>query len=55
MVLFEAAKRLETAQDSPYGVHTIVCHCHRADDTVIRIVSARKADKREEAEYWNRR
>jgi uncharacterized DUF497 family protein len=33
----------------------VVCHCHRASDTVIRIISARKADKQEEAEYWNRR
>ena len=33
----------------------IVCHCYRASDTVIRIISARKADKQEEAEYWNAR
>ena len=33
----------------------IVCHCHRASDTVIRIISARKADKQEEADYWNGR
>jgi uncharacterized DUF497 family protein len=30
----------------------IVCHCYRQDDEVIRIISARKADKREEQEYW---
>ena len=30
----------------------IVCHCYRQDDEVIRIISARKADKREEKEYW---
>jgi len=29
----------------------VVCHCYRADDTVIRIISARKADKQEEQEY----
>jgi len=29
----------------------IVCHCHRQDDTVIRIISARKADKKEVADY----
>ena len=29
----------------------IVCHCYRASDTVIRLISARKADKREEADY----
>jgi uncharacterized protein len=30
----------------------IVCHCFRETDTVIRIISARKADKNEEQEYW---
>ena len=33
----------------------IVCHCHRASDSVIRIISARKADKQEESVYWNGR
>ncbi|MBI5528517.1 MAG: BrnT family toxin [Deltaproteobacteria bacterium] len=33
----------------------IVCHCFRANDAVIRIISARKADKREETDYWTRR
>ena len=31
----------------------VVCHCFRASDTVIRIVSARKADKQETADYCN--
>ena len=30
----------------------VVCHCHRKNDTVIRIISARKADKREAKDYW---
>jgi uncharacterized protein len=30
----------------------VVCHCFRETDTVIRIISARKADKNEEQEYW---
>jgi len=30
----------------------IVCHCFRESDTVIRIISARKADRNEENEYW---
>lgn len=30
----------------------VVCHCLREADDVIRIISARKADKREEAVYW---
>lgn len=29
----------------------IVCHCYRESDTVIRIISARKATKREEMIY----
>ena len=29
----------------------VVCHCYRASDTVIRIISARKADKQEKQEY----
>ena len=33
----------------------VVCHCFRADNAVIRIISARKADQAEETEYWNRR
>ena len=28
-----------------------VCHCFREDDTIIRIISARKATKKEEKEY----
>jgi uncharacterized DUF497 family protein len=31
----------------------VVCHCYRGDDSVIRIISARKADKREQADYWS--
>jgi len=30
----------------------IVCHCFRENETVVRIISARKADKNEEHEYW---
>ena len=30
----------------------IVCHCYHKDETVIRIISARKADKDEAAGYW---
>jgi uncharacterized DUF497 family protein len=29
----------------------VVCHCYRENDTLIRIISARKADKLEEADY----
>ena len=30
----------------------VVCHCYRADDEVIRIISARKATKRECGQYF---
>ena len=30
----------------------VVCHCFRKSETVVRIISARKADKDEEHEYW---
>ncbi len=29
----------------------VVCHCYRADETVIRIISARKATKNETNQY----
>ena len=31
----------------------VVCHCFRASESVIRIISARKANQNEEATYWN--
>lgn len=33
----------------------VVCHCYRENDSVIRIIMARKADKEEEDEYWRNR
>ncbi|VGO19176.1 hypothetical protein SCARR_01233 [Pontiella sulfatireligans] len=30
----------------------IVSHCYRDNDSVIRIISARKADKKEQSYYW---
>ncbi len=29
----------------------VVCHCYRQNDEVIRIISARKANKKEQASY----
>lgn len=31
----------------------VVCHCYRASESVIRIISARKATKRETGQYFN--
>jgi uncharacterized DUF497 family protein len=33
----------------------VVCHCFRASDGIVRIISARRADRGEEADYWNAR
>lgn len=33
----------------------IVCHCFRESETEVRIFSARKADRREEQDYWRHR
>lgn len=33
----------------------VVCHCFREKETVIRIISARKANKEEEHYYWTQR
>ncbi len=33
----------------------VVCHCFRESETVIRIISARKADRDEELAYWMER
>lgn len=33
----------------------VVCHCFRESESKIRIISARKADKSEQTEYWNNR
>jgi uncharacterized protein len=29
----------------------VVCHCYREDESVIRIISARKADREEQRQY----
>ena len=31
----------------------VVCHCYRSSETVVRIISARKADSSERKEYLN--
>lgn len=33
----------------------VVCHCFRQEETIIRIISARKADKDEQQVYWSER
>jgi len=32
----------------------VVCHCYRKDDTEIRIITARKATKKEQKVYFRR-
>ena len=31
----------------------LICHCYRERDDLIRIISARKADQREQYAYWS--
>ena len=31
----------------------VVCHCYREEESVIRIISARKANNEEQRAYWN--
>ncbi|MES9855245.1 MAG: BrnT family toxin [Sedimenticola sp.] len=33
----------------------VVCHCFRQDEKIVRIISARKADKDEAKVYWSKR
>jgi hypothetical protein len=33
----------------------VVCHCLRESETIVRFISARKADRHEERDYWKRR
>ncbi len=33
----------------------VVCHCFREEETRVRIISARNADKDEEQVYWSER
>ena len=32
----------------------VVCYCHRESEDVIRIISARKATRSEQKQYWER-
>ena len=31
----------------------VVCHCFRLSDSIIRLISARRANKKESQDYWN--
>lgn len=33
----------------------VVCHCFRKEEMIVRIISARKADKEETQVYWSKR
>ncbi len=33
----------------------VVCHCFRESESIVRLISARKADKAEEEAYWRDR
>lgn len=40
---------------SSKGQILVVCHCYRESDSLIRIISARKATKKERKQYEERR
>lgn len=31
----------------------VVCHCYREDAATVRIISARRADRSEQGDYWS--
>ena len=31
----------------------VVCHCYREAESTVRIISARRADRAEQADYWS--
>lgn len=31
----------------------VVCHCYRESEGVVRLISARKADRQEQQRYWS--
>ena len=33
----------------------VICHCYREEETIVRIISARKADREESKFYWSER
>ena len=37
------------------ALELVVTHCYRVEDEVIRIISARRADKSEQRAYWEAR
>jgi uncharacterized protein len=30
----------------------VVCHCYRESERLVRIISARRANRREQEDYW---
>ena len=40
---------------SSFAKLLIVCHCYRENDDIVRIISARKADKGERSQYFRRK
>jgi uncharacterized DUF497 family protein len=49
-----AEERFVLLGPSPRWRALLVVHCYRADDAVIRLIGARKADRQERARYAQR-
>ena len=48
----EDEERFIILEESSRANLLVVCHCYRVSDTVIRIISARKATKTETSQYY---
>ena len=49
----EQEERFVILGTSSKAILLVVCHCYRQSETVIRIISARKATKNEEHQYYD--
>ncbi len=49
----EAEERFIIIGESDKANLLVVCHCYRLSDTIIRIISARKATKKETEQYYS--
>lgn len=49
----EAAERFLILGQSDQLKLLVVCHCYRESDTVIRLISARKATRDETVQYYD--
>ena len=59
-VIFDPSHSIEEDRFIILGISSklrllVVCHCYRESDSIIRLISARKANKQEETSYEKHR